>query len=56
MDEDLRILWNYAAGQHMEKYAKKYKYFYSHEEYEANKHEIWKINAAKTKLMKKLKN
>ena len=54
MDKDLYTLYNYAMGQFMEKHANKYKYFFSHEEFEEHKQEIWKISAAKTKVMKKL--
>jgi len=54
MDEDLCTLYNYAMGQFMDKHAKKYKYFFSHQEFEDNKHEIWKISVAKNKLIKKL--
>lgn len=56
MDEDLHTLYNFAMGQFMEKHAKKYKYFFSHEEFEEHKHQIWKITKAKTKLIKKLKD
>jgi len=55
MDDDLYTLYNFAMGQLMEKKCKKYKYFFSHEEFEENKHQIWTITAAKRKLMEKLK-
>jgi len=54
MDEDLYTLYNYAMGQFMEKHAKKYKYFFTQQEFEDNQWEIFKINKAKNKLMKKL--
>ena len=54
MDDDLYILYNAAMGSLMEREAKKYKYFFSHEEFEKNKHEIFSITAAKRKLIKKL--
>ena len=56
MDDDLYTLYKFAMGQLMEKKAQKYKYFFSHEEFEENKHEIWTISKAKNKLMKKLEN
>ena len=55
MNKDLYTLYNFAMGQFMEKHAKKYKYFFSQEEFEEHKHEIWTITAAKRNLMKKLK-
>ena len=55
MDKDLYTLYNSAMGQFMDKHAKKYKCFFSHQEFEDNKHEIWKIHKAKNKVMEKLK-
>lgn len=56
MDDDLYTLYCFAMGQLMEKKCKKYKYFFSQEEFEENRHEIGKITLAKNKLIKKLED
>lgn len=55
MDEDLQILYNYAMGQLMEKKAKTHRYFFTQEEFEENRGDIFQITGVKRKLIKKLK-
>ena len=56
MDDDLYTLYNFAMGQLMEKECKKFKYFFSQEEFEENRHVIGKMKLAKNRLIKKLED
>jgi len=56
VDDDLYTLYKFAMGQLMEKKCKKYKNFFSKEEFEENQHEIFQITSAKRKLLKKLED
>ena len=56
MDEDLQIMYNFAMGGLMEKYAKTHRYFFTQKEFEDNQWEIFEVTAAKRKLIKKLKD
>ncbi len=54
MNEDLRILYNFAMGGLMEKYAKTHSYIFTQKEFEDKQWEIIEVTATKRKLIKKL--
>jgi hypothetical protein len=56
VEDPLYTLYKYAMGQLMEKEAKTHKYFFTQEEFEKNRHDIFNITGAKRKIQQERKD